>query len=147
MDDILRKALKDSLSENNDVFAGKVLSVDKPKVLCKVQSIENEELVFEDVRLRAIDDAQDKGFVLFPKVGSTVLIGQIKNTSAYYVAMYSEIDKVKWATDAENLKDLLADLLTAIKAITVTTGVGPSGTPINVASFVAIENRLNNFFE
>jgi hypothetical protein len=147
MDDILREALKKSLSENNDVMACEVLSVDKAKVLCRVKSIENEDLVFENVRLRAVDDEQDKGFILFPKVGSTVLVGQIKNTTAYYVAMYSALDKVKWATDNEDLKDLLSDLLTAIKTLTVTTAVGPSGTPINIADFTLIENRLNNFFE
>lgn len=45
------------------------------------------------------------------------------------------------------LKKTLEDLLTAIKALTVTTGVGPSGPPINIADFVKIEQDLPNYME
>ncbi len=42
------------------------------------------------------------------------------------------------------LVSVLGDLITAIKAITVPTAVGPSGIPINFAAFDAISARLNN---
>ncbi|MFI3322084.1 MAG: hypothetical protein R3Y50_06120 [Rikenellaceae bacterium] len=45
------------------------------------------------------------------------------------------------------LKKTLEDLLTAIKALTVTTGTGPSGTPINVADFIKIEQDLQQYME
>ncbi len=45
------------------------------------------------------------------------------------------------------VKKTLENLLTAIKALTVTTGVGPSGTPINIADFAAIEQDLTNYLE
>lgn len=48
---------------------------------------------------------------------------------------------------SSGLKKTLEDLLTAIKALTVTTGVGPSGTPINIADFVKIEQDLPNYME
>lgn len=48
---------------------------------------------------------------------------------------------------SSGLKKTLEDLLTAIKALTVTTGVGPSGTPINVADFIKIESDLPNYLE
>jgi hypothetical protein len=147
MDDLLRTALKKTLSENNDVMACEVLSVDKVKVLCQVKSIENEDLILEDVRLRAVDDEQDKGLILFPQVGSTVLVGQIKNTTAYYIAMYSAIDKVKWVTEQTDMKTIWLDLLSAIKALTVPTGMGPSGVPINLGDFTNIETKINQFFE
>lgn len=45
------------------------------------------------------------------------------------------------------LKNTLKQLIGAIKKLTVTTGTGPSGTPINIAEFEAIENDLENYLE
>ncbi len=47
----------------------------------------------------------------------------------------------------EGLKKILTDLITAISQLTVPTGVGPSGVPINAAVFNAIKTRLGNFLE
>jgi phage baseplate assembly protein gpV len=46
----------------------------------------------------------------------------------------------------ESLNSILSDLIDAIKLLTVTTPVGPSGVPINVATFTAIKERLPNLF-
>lgn len=48
---------------------------------------------------------------------------------------------------SSGLKKTLDDLLTAILALTVTTGVGPSGTPINAADFTKIQSDLSNYLE
>lgn len=45
------------------------------------------------------------------------------------------------------LKKTLDDLITAIRKLTVTTGVGPSGPPVNMADFVKIQQDLNNYLE
>ena len=45
------------------------------------------------------------------------------------------------------LKKTLGDLLTAIQKLTVTTGVGPSGPPINVADFQRVQQDLSNYLE
>jgi len=42
----------------------------------------------------------------------------------------------------ETLKGLLEQLIDAITALTVPTGVGPSGTPINAAQFAAVKSQL-----
>jgi len=42
----------------------------------------------------------------------------------------------------ETLKAILEAILDAIVAMTVTTGVGPSGPPINAATFTAIKGQL-----
>ena len=42
------------------------------------------------------------------------------------------------------LKSLIEDLITAIKAITVPTGTGPSGPPINSAQFESVSLKLKN---
>lgn len=51
------------------------------------------------------------------------------------------------AKGSSGLKKTLNDLLTAIQKLTVTTGVGPSGPPINVADFVKVQQDLSNYLE
>tara|TARA_R110000851_G_scaffold117451_5_gene244215 strand:+ start:45583 stop:47214 length:1632 start_codon:yes stop_codon:yes gene_type:complete len=41
------------------------------------------------------------------------------------------------------LKSLIQELILAIKSITVPTGTGPSGPPINIAQFEAVSNKLD----
>lgn len=45
------------------------------------------------------------------------------------------------------LKKTLNDLLKAIQKLTVTTGVGPSGPPINIADFIKVQQDLPNYLE
>lgn len=45
------------------------------------------------------------------------------------------------------LKKTLDDLLTAIQKLTVTTGVGPSGPPINIQDFIKVQTDLSNYLE
>lgn len=45
------------------------------------------------------------------------------------------------------LKKTLGDLCDAIARLTVSTGVGPSGVPINIADFQKIKQELNNYLE
>lgn len=95
----VRKALL-AMFPSQTVMLGKVVEVDKEKVSCKVELVSNAEIVLEGVRLRAVDDEQDKGLVLFPKVGSAVLVGKIENMTAYYIAMFSELESVSLITDS-----------------------------------------------
>lgn len=48
---------------------------------------------------------------------------------------------------SSGLKKTLDNLLTAIQKLTVTTGVGPSGPPINIADFVTVQQDLSNYLE
>lgn len=45
----------------------------------------------------------------------------------------------------DTLEDILGDLIDALNALTVPTGVGPSGVPINIAQFEAVRARLIEF--
>ena len=45
------------------------------------------------------------------------------------------------------LKKTLGELIDAIMKLTVPTGVGPSGTPINAADFVKVKQGLNDYLE
>lgn len=49
--------------------------------------------------------------------------------------------------DSSGLKKSLTDLLSALEKLTVTTNIGPSGIPINVADFTKIKQDLNNYLE
>ena len=45
------------------------------------------------------------------------------------------------------LKKTLESLIDAIVKLTVTTGVGPSGTPINAPDFMKVKQDLSNYLE
>lgn len=49
--------------------------------------------------------------------------------------------------DNFSLKKTLTQILDAILQLTVTTGVGPSGTPINAQTFTDIKDSLDNYLE
>lgn len=133
---------------NASTYRATVLSIDKSKSLCVVRVLQNEALVLEDVSLRAIDDAQANGFILYPVIGSAVLVSKIEGQDNYYLEMVSEVEKVRIESKSgESIKVILDDLLDAIAQLTVTTGMGPSGTPINALDFTNIKTRINQLFE
>ena len=49
---------------------------------------------YEDIRLNAIIEETDSQFTVYPKVGSKVVIGRLKNTNSMFVIGVSEIEKV-----------------------------------------------------
>ena len=48
---------------------------------------------------------------------------------------------------SSGLKKTLDDLLAAIQKLTVTTSLGPSGPPINMADFIKVQKDLSNYLE
>ena len=48
---------------------------------------------------------------------------------------------------SSGLKKTLNDLLAAIQKLTVTTSLGPSGPPINMADFIKVQKELSNYLE
>lgn len=141
----------------DDIYAT-VKSVDEDKLTCEV---EFDSVTRPGVLLRSTTDA-DTGFVLIPSVGSKVLISTIADTRSY-ISMYSQVDKIiatidnavfslstngfKFENGESSLKKTLEDLCTAIGALTVTTNMGPSGVPINKASFDQIKSDLSKYLE
>jgi len=72
----------------------KIVSVDVNDFTCEVETLNGKSQRF-DVKLRAIADGEDTGFILIPKVDSIVLIGLIDNDlSDPFISKYSEIDGV-----------------------------------------------------
>ena len=116
------------------------------------------------VRLNAVAGTLENYATIIPKENAYVLAAIIENqkTEAFIICC-SEIEKIKWQCGAtvlefdaegyviqrngESLKAIINDLAAAILQLTVTTGTGPSGTPINASAFTDIQNRLNHLFK
>lgn len=57
-------------------------------------------------------------------------------------------DKASLKNASTGIKTILKDILSAIKTLTVSTGVGPSGTPLppTIQAAVQLEQKVNNLF-
>lgn len=139
---------------------GTVVGVDEQNRTCDVQV---GGIVREGVLLYALEAADKKGWFLVPAVGSIVLVSRIGTGTRLRVSMFSEIDKVvctigntdfsitekgyKLNRDKSGLLKTLTDLCTAIEKMTVSTAMGPSSIPINVAAFTKIKEDLKGYLE
>ena len=137
----------------------KVLEVNESEKTVDVKPIDDSAEIF-DVRLQAESDTN--GLVIYPKVDSMVLVVFINKNSAAVVNT-SEIEKLDLVIEGvelqidkdgfllkkenETLKKLMADLIKAIKALKFTTNNGPTINLINIADFIALENRFNQFLK
>ena len=142
---------------------GIVKKVDEKKRTCDVE-IGN--IVREKVLLYFLDAPQDekKGWWFVPAKDSTVLVTRVDAAGTRLrVSMFSEIDKVICTTGEtefsvgkegyklnrgqSGLLKTLSDLCAALEQLTVSTAIGPSGVPINIAAFTKIKQDLNNYLE
>lgn len=161
MSEFIKEAFKKIGRQDTDTTVMEVLSVDKQNGTCTCFDGEMEHY---DVRLSAIIDESMQKFYLYPVVGSTVLVTPIdEDYSMQFIAAVSEVEQMYFGVGAckleidqqgfllqkenETLKQLMSDLLQAIKAMTFTTNSGPTIKLINAAQFTAIENRFNNFLK
>lgn len=149
----------------------KVTEVDKANLTCDVKTAD-ELYIFSDIKLNAVY-AFESGLNVIPKNGSFVVVTFIDKNIGY-VSMFSEVEEIDMKIDdlelnaskdgleikkgslevtikekikIQNLKKDLDDLVTAIKAITVPTGVGPSGTPVNAVQFDAFKTNYSQYLE
>lgn len=165
MEKEIQDAFRQLKKRDVDTFIAKIVSVDKVKGTCKVN---DGELDYFGVQLSAVVDDNKNNFYLFPKVGSWVLVSPInEDIHRLYVESYSEIESLALVIETvtfrvdktgfllkkqnETLKGLMADLISAIKAMsfTVTTPSGPGATATlnNMPQFSSIETRFNKFLK
>lgn len=125
---------------------GTVQQVDRAKGVCDVQPAEEGAPVLLDVSLRTVEGGT--GFVLWPKVGSYVVVALVDNDPNHcYVAMVSEVEQFTLSTATDSAGRLFADLFTALEQLTVMTPVGgPSGPPINLPAFQVLAQRAAALF-
>lgn len=152
----LYDTLKNAFARSEPVLHGIVESVDKEKATCSM--IVGGQL-FPVVSLRSVI-TQKTGVVFYPAVQSVIFACKIPGTNRFVALSFSEIESFHITIDdteisgskngvvlkrgSESLKKIISDLLDSILQMTVTTGVGPSGTPINFAQFEQLKSRLNN---
>lgn len=142
-------------------FLATVASVNKSNYSCSVRIVGSDG-VMEDVRLKA-EFGKSYGVVSIPRKGSYVVVTVMSSAVGAFVSLCSEVEKVEIEVgllkcviendtisvknNSYSLKKAFDDILDAISKLTVTTGVGPSGTPINIAEFTAVRQKLNNFLK
>ncbi len=155
------KAIQD-LSKTGDELYGKVCKVTAVDIESKTCDLEPVDGTGELFDVPWSPDTEEDGMLLQPKEGSMVLVVFIDKHHAQ-ICNVSELDKmhltigtVEFKVDAsgfmlkkenENLKLLMGDLLTAIKAMKFTTNAGPTIALINLADFEALEPRFDNLLK
>lgn len=75
-------------------------------------TVDRDGIEYEDVLLYSVEQADLKGFVCIPTIGSTVIVSQIGGAERYFVSMFSEIDKVLFTVRDKVQAEINADLLT-----------------------------------
>lgn len=162
--DILN-ALKDFLGEKGSCFVAIVTDNGNGGETISVKGLDD--TIYNNVRKRASEDGK-KGLLVTPARGSSVIVGRLGVSDQLFIAMYSQIEEIELTIDnhvvkfdnqglklnvssgkfeiknnQENLKKLLQDLINEIMKITVTTPMGTSGTPLNVAQLQLIAQRIS----
>jgi len=150
MKEVFARLFREMLSAS---AAAEVLSVDRTAGTCDVRPLDGGAEIL-DVRLRA-DDGTDKGTVVYPAVGSAVIVSPIGNSrTAFYVAMFSRVDGVraeignaKMAMDkdgfalekgADSLKGLLDGLVDQLLKVYA---------PKDVPGITALKTKIENLFK
>ncbi len=146
IDQLIREGLqKLAQGVSTQVRIALVTSVDKGKAVCEAQLVDSEVLVY-NIRLRATDDQADEGLIMFPKVGSYILICQIANDGGWLMLMGSEYQALSIKRNGKELGQVLVDLIGAMKNLSHATAVGESAKPTNLPEIVQVEQSLKAVF-
>lgn len=166
----MEKALLDAFRKlkqrDVDTFPVTVVSVNRQKGTCTVN---DGEIEYTGVQLSSIVDGSNKKFMLYPKVGSSVLVSPImEDLKRLYVEAYSEIESLELVIESvifkvdqdgfllkkqnETLKKLMTDLLSAIELMAFTVATpdtinGSTTSMTNKAQFTNIKIRFNQFLK
>nr|BFF39076.1 hypothetical protein BACY1_08810 [Tenacibaculum mesophilum] len=112
-----------------------------------------------DVRLNAVSGKFKNTFIVFPKIGSEVLVLEVENAPAETsIVKWTEIDRVqikieqfefdaddsgiKLSNQGENFKSVYNDMIDEVNKILVI-----QGNTINVGAMNDIRNRFNKIFK
>jgi len=123
-------------------LTAKVMQVDGETCSIKLPS----GLELDGVRLKATQTEKEQKIMLTPRIGSDVLVfSQSGDLNNLFVIQINEVEKIEILNDdlqlvlddqlhievsGVNLGQTLAQLCETLKTLTVSTGVGPSGTPL-----------------
>jgi hypothetical protein len=152
----LYDTMKRAMASPDSFLQGIVSGVDKAKCTCKLDVAGR---IYNNVSLRSII-TDDMGAVFYPEDNTNAVACRMPNSNRLFIIKMEKVESFHIKINdselsgnnqgftikrgSESIKKILSDLMDAISQMTVTTGVGPSGTPINIASFVDLKARLNN---
>lgn len=152
--------MSDKISQLIKQLSGDALQYKKS--ICKVVKVDGNVLTLEplngssvfEARIK-VDDKAKQGINIVPAENSIVIIDVCNEGKIAYLELLSEIkeidiyvkEKIMIANAQNNLGKILEDLISAIESLTVTTSMGPSGVPINVAQFSQIKTRIKNLLK
>lgn len=156
--DELRRKLVELIKGNTPKQTSicEVLSVDENKLTCTVKELETDAELFQ-VRLNAGKTTLQT--VLFPKVGSMVLVGLIGNdTRARYVSMVSEVDKIylnggdnggltitpELVTQLGKLSARVDGIISAINSGTPAPGAADGGAALHTSIKLSLQSIVDN---
>lgn len=137
----IRKSLKALMQSDPTAIFAKIISVDEVKATCSASLVSNEDMILEGVRLQAIDDENDNGFILIPAISSIVMLvcaEKVGENAEYIVVMCSKIDKI-------NLKIDNVQKLKITKTLIEFNG-GAKGSMVEIAKLKTQLNTLENAF-
>ncbi|MEO0337580.1 MAG: hypothetical protein AAF242_00040 [Bacteroidota bacterium] len=155
------KRLADQSSKTM-IFTATILRVNEDEDTVDV--VDQEGVEYFDVRLRAAIDSSQAYSVSYPKIHSSVLVGNIGlSETALFLVAANEIDKcvidlvgTKIVVDQDGLiverngisiKNVLLNLIAAIEKLTVNAAGAPSSVPINISEFTALRTPINQIFK
>lgn len=140
--DLIRK-LAGTDETQSFLIPGEVIDVDKSENTCTVKPFDDDEPEYLDVLLQA---ASGRGMVLYPVVGSTVVLSLFDKDNAS-VAMFSEVETYALENSDDSLKEILMEIIDQILVSKYTTNTGATLKLINDPQFRVIKDRLDKFFE
>lgn len=120
-----------------------IKSVDETELTCTVQLLDNQEIEIEDVRLYVTSQSLN---ISIPETGATGICYKVNGK--YFVKDWDKVKKYYQATEDESILEIMLDFIAAIKKIQLTHPQGPTNPNgvINVADFLALEERLKIFY-
>lgn len=123
---------------NTDKGVAMIPTIDSIVLVCRIAR-SNELFVCQFSQVDKIIITSNESSILLDNTGFKLSVGEsIIKTSENGITI---------AKADTGLKKTLNDILDAIQQLTVTTGVGPSGMPINATAFKKIQNELSNYLE
>lgn len=133
---------------------GTVIAIDHEARTCDVAPNDNTDAVLYEVMLQAAFDS-NTGIVIFPKVGSDVIVTMLDRNTGY-VALMSEIENIEIKTTSVDIKaevtqlyEMLEKMLDTIKGLKLLTQSGPTVgiSPLSLKDIIlqkeALKQRKN----
>ena len=123
-----------------------VCRIGKSNELIVCQFTEIDKVIFTSADTSLTVDA-DKIEVLKGGNFSILINSESMTIQAWQATIKTTTGGLTLTKGSSGLKKTLNDLLAAIQKLTVTTSLGPSGPPINMADFIKVQKELSNYLE